>query len=1173
MGNYYQIGGSLDYDAPTYIERQADSDLYTALLAGDFCYVFTSRQMGKSSLIVRSWHHLQTAGYSCAVVDVTSIGSDHITPEQWYRGMMGTLALQLGLRKTIDISQWWETHSHLSLTQILNQFIAMVLAQHPGQRLFIFIDEVDSLLNLPFSVDDFFALIRYCYNRRAVEPDYRQLTFAIFGVAAPADLISDKQRTPFNVGRAIVLEGFSLSEAIPLAQGLQIQTANSEAILQEVLNWTGGQPFLTQKVCQLLVTSSKASMHEPLSIPPGMEKFWVETIVRSHIITHWESQDEPEHLRTIRDRLLYDDSRTGRLLSIYQRWLEGDAITTDDSRDQMELLLSGLMVQRNGYLVVKNRIYETVFDLAWIQRQLTALRPYSEAVDAWIASNQTDTSRLLRGQALHDAQIWARGKSLSDLDYRFLASSQEQEQIETQRSLELEKARSAQRTTRLQRILLGITSGALVVVSLLGLAAFWQYRRAIASDQTSRLNEIRALISSAEGRFASHQELDALMDAIKAKRRLEDLSDVPEVLMAASDRALQQIIYWMSERNRFSGHEASVLEVAYSPDGEFVATTSADQTVKLWATDGQLLHSFAGNATTFGLAFHPQQPLLSATNLDGSLQIWNLETKALEQTIQAHEGAAWDVEFSPTGDFLVSGGADRQVKVWSLDGRLLNTLSGHEGMVWQVAVSPTDQTISSASVDGTAKVWTAEGQLLQTVPATDANSSVWSVAFSPTENVMAMAGDDAVIQLWQSATDSLQSLTGHTQRIDRLAFSADGSEIASTALDKTIRIWSKEGAPWRILQLSGEIRRLGFSPNQSQSIVTAGNGVTAQLRQWQTPLLKTIFLDGNSWDIAISPNGERIVGGDSSQITVWDTNRNVMATLQVGQDTLLGFDFSPDEQLIATAGRSGSISLWTQTGRFLRVLEGHQFQTWDAAFSPDSQRVAAGAEDGTLRIWTVEGQLLHTLSGHDGRVYRVVFSPDGQQLVSSGADGTVQIWDQDGTRRHRLEAHDSDIFGLSVSPDGQFFASASVDQTVKLWRWDGTLVRTFEGHSHNVYGVDFSADSQLLATASADNTVNLWTLDGEKLKTLYGNGSGFKSVKFSSTGKLLVTVAENGTLTLWSLDTILTLNELSYACDWLKDYLITNVDVLASDRTICDGVPPLAPKLNHGQLLPNWRQS
>ncbi|MEO0377362.1 MAG: AAA-like domain-containing protein, partial [Cyanobacteria bacterium P01_A01_bin.17] len=613
MVNYYQIGGSLDYQAPTYIQRQADGDLHRALLAGEFCYVFTSRQMGKSSLMVRSWHQLQAEGHRCVVIDVTNIGSDNITPEQWYRGLMGTLALQLDLRKTIDIRRWWEEHSHLSLTQILSQFIEVLLAQDPNQRLFIFVDEVDSLLNLPFSVDDFFALIRFCYNRRTVEPAYQRLTFAIFGVAAPADLISDKQRTPFNIGRAIVLTGFSLEEAAPLAQGLKIQTDSSQVILQEVLHWTQGQPFLTQKVCQLLVTSSQTAVNEPLNIPLGMEKFWVESVVRSQIITHWESQDEPEHLRTIRDRILYDDRRTGRLLGIYQRWLEGQAIPTDDSRDQIELLLSGLMVQQAGQLRSKNRIYESVFDLAWVQKQLNALRPYSEAFEAWVTSQQMDQSRLLRGQALQDAQAWARGKSLSDLDYRFLALGQEQEQAETRKSLDLQKAEAAKRTTRLQRILLGITSGALAIVSLLGAAAFLQYRRAIASESTARLNEVQALISSAEGQFAAHQELDALVDAIKAKRKLQVLDEPHPELEAATDRALHQIVYWMNERNRLSGHKTSILAVAYSPDGKLIVTSSRDSVARLWAQDGQLLHVFEDAGDSYGVAFHPHRPLMATT--------------------------------------------------------------------------------------------------------------------------------------------------------------------------------------------------------------------------------------------------------------------------------------------------------------------------------------------------------------------------------------------------------------------------------------------------------------------------------------------------------------------------------------------------------------------------------
>ncbi|MEM9121397.1 MAG: AAA-like domain-containing protein [Cyanobacteria bacterium P01_F01_bin.56] len=1154
MTHYYQIGGSLDYDAPTYIERKADKDLYTALLAGEFCYVFNSRQMGKSSLMVRSWHRLQAEGHRCAVVDVTNIGSDHITPEQWYRGMMGTLAMQFNLQ-TRDIRIWWDKRSHLSFTQILSQFIEMLLAQCPEQRLFIFVDEVDSLLNLPFSVDDFFALIRFCYNRRAIESDYKRLTFAIFGVAAPADLVADKQRTPFNIGRAIVLNGFTLAEASPLAQGLKIQTSSTQAILQEVLNWTGGQPFLTQKVCQLLVTSSRIAVNGPLHVPPGMEKFWVDSVVRSHIIDHWESQDEPEHLRTIRDRLLYDDLRTGRLLGIYQRWLEGQVISTDDSRDQIDLLLSGLMVQQQGTLCAKNRIYETVLNREWVQRQLTALRPYAEAFDAWVTSKQTDESRLLRGQALRDAQAWARGKSLSDLDYRFLALGQEQEQTEIQKSLDLEKAAAAKRTTRLQRILLGITSGALVIVSLLGAAAFVQYRRAIASEHTARLNEVQALISSAEGQFAAHHELDALVDAIKAKRNLQALDEPHPELEAATNRALHQIIYWMNERNRLSKHATSILAFAHSPDGNLIVTTSRDATAKLWARDGQLLHTFEDAGDSYGVAFHPQRPLMATANLDGSLKLWNINDKSLVRTIPAHTGPAWDVIFSVHRDgteVLLSGGADQTVKVWDLDGTLRNTLAGHQSGVLRVAVNATKQLILSTGLDNIAKVWTLDGQLLSTLPAAVSGGSLWSGAVNPTGDTVAIGGDDRMVQLWQPDGTLTTTLAGHTKRVGGVDFSPDGEVIASAGLDRTIWLRGIDGAPWRVLQTAGDMRGISFPDSDAQTLVTIDSSNTAQLRQWESPLLQTIFLNDDVWDIAISPDGERLISGDSPIVHVWDRDRKIVATLDAGQDTLFGFDYSPNGQLIAAAGANGTVQLWSLTGELLQNLPGlDELQAWSVSFSPDSQRLAAIAEDGRIFVWTTSGELIHTFQGNKDLGLRIEFSPDGQRLVASSGSGMLQVFQADGTLLHEIKGHDAAVFGLSVSPDGQFFASSSSDSTAKLWRWDGTLVRTLAGHTNAVFGVDFSADGQMLATAGADNTVTLWSLEGEKIKMLYGQGPGFKDVKFSSTGELM-TVAEDGTLARWNLEAVLALNELDYACTWIADYLRTNSEVAEGDRALCD---------------------
>ena len=222
----------------------------------------------------------------------------------------------------------------------------------------IFLDEIDSILCLKFSVNDFFALIRSCYNQRSINPEYKRLTFALLGVATPSDLITDYQRTPFNIGQAIQLSGFQLHEAQPLLQGLKEKFSNPQAVLKELLTWTSGQPFLTQKLCKLIRSCSSP-------IPVNGEAEWMENLVRTQVIDNWECQDEPEHLRTIRDRILKSD-RQIRLLELYRQILAQGKVVSVDSPEERELLLSGLVVKQQGSLKVHNRIYELIFDRNWI---------------------------------------------------------------------------------------------------------------------------------------------------------------------------------------------------------------------------------------------------------------------------------------------------------------------------------------------------------------------------------------------------------------------------------------------------------------------------------------------------------------------------------------------------------------------------------------------------------------------------------------------------------------------------------------------------------------------------------------------------------------------------------------------------------------------------------------
>ncbi len=370
---FFTVGGTLSLSV-AYVTRPTDGQLFQATLSGEYCNVLTPRQMGKSSLMVRTAERLRSEGVRTAVIDLTDIGTE-LDAEAWYLGLVTRFKEQLNL--AIDEKTWWNTYTQLGVVQRFSDFLRDIILEETTEPVVIFIDEIDSTLSLPFT-DDFFAAIRAAYNARATDPTYKRLTFVLLGVARPADLIKDRSRTPYNIGLSIDLKDFGLEEARTLLPGLEtaaISAERAEAILRRVLYWTGGHPYLTQKVCAEIAASEDGQ--------------WTDERI-DQVVKRLFLSDEARHesnLQYIGDRIQESRSRE-RLLHVYRKVLYGKPIP-DEERDlvKSQLKLTGLLkVTPQGLLAVRNRIYEEAFNQQWVREVMPTFTSTRIAVIASVTA-------------------------------------------------------------------------------------------------------------------------------------------------------------------------------------------------------------------------------------------------------------------------------------------------------------------------------------------------------------------------------------------------------------------------------------------------------------------------------------------------------------------------------------------------------------------------------------------------------------------------------------------------------------------------------------------------------------------------------------------------------------------------------------------------------------------